>query len=86
MLEKEHCNYTQLGDYTINTYTLQTAIKKLQNRKYPRNDLIVGYWYKNLTFYRNDLAELYDNNISGPTEIQPGSKNLRFFFFLKIPN
>ena len=47
VLEKEYCSNVQHEDYNINSDTLQTSI----NNKSPGNDLIVGYWYKNLTFY-----------------------------------
>ena len=57
VLEKEYCEKIQPEDCNINTDTLQTTIKRLQDNKSPGNDLIVRYWYKNLTFYRNDLAE-----------------------------
>ena len=51
VLEKEYCNNVLHEDYNINTDTLQTLINKLQDNKSRGNDLIVGYWYKNLTFY-----------------------------------
>ena len=69
VLEKEYYDKIQPEDYNINTGTLKTAIKKLQDNKFSGNDLIVGYWYKNLTFYRNVLAELYNNNFTGLIEI-----------------
>ena len=53
----------------IITSILKTAIKRLQDNKSPGKDLIVGHWYKNLTFYRNDLAELYNNTFTGLVEI-----------------
>ena len=53
----------------IRTSILKTAIKRLQDNKSPGNDLIVSYWYKNLTFYRNELAELYNNTFTGLVEI-----------------
>ena len=69
VLGKEHCDKIQPEDYNINSDTLQTAITKLQDNKSPGKDLIVGYWYKNLTFYRNNLAELYNDTFTGLTKI-----------------
>ena len=65
MLENENCDKIQSEDHNINTNILQKAIMRLQDNKSPDNNLIVGYWYKNLTFYRNDLAELYKNTFTG---------------------
>ena len=69
VLEKEYCNNIQHEDYIINTDTLKTSINKLQDNKSPGNYLIVGYWYKNLTFYRKELTELYNNTFNGLIEI-----------------
>ena len=69
MLEKEYCDNIQSEDYNININTLQIAIKKLEDNKSSINDLIVRYWYKNLTFYRSDLAELYNNTFTELIEI-----------------
>ena len=69
VLEKEYRDKIQPEDYNINVDTLQTAIKKLQDNKSPGKDLIVGYWYKSLTFYRNDLVELHNNTFTGLIEI-----------------
>ena len=44
-------------------------IKKLQDNKSPGNNLRVEYWYKHLTFYRNNLAELHNNTFAGLIEI-----------------
>ena len=73
VLEKECCDNIQPEDYNTNTDTLQIVIKSLQDNKSPGNDLIVRCWYKNLTFYRNDPAELYSNTF---TRIIEGSTRM----------
>ena len=82
VLEKEYCHKIQPEDYNINTDTLQTAIKN--STKSPGKDLIVGYWYKNFTFYRNDLAELYNDTFTGLIEILTWMAKAKLFFFLKM--
>ena len=69
MLENENCDKIQSEDHNINTNTPQKAIMRLQDNNSPDNNLIVGYWYKNLKFYRNDLAELSNNTFTGLIEI-----------------
>ena len=39
------------------------VIKKLQIKKAPASDLINGYWYKNLTSYRDQLSVLFSQQI-----------------------
>ena len=69
VLQKGYCDNIQPEDNNINTDTLQIMKKKLLDNQYPGNDLIVRYWYKDLTFYRNDLAELCNKTFTGLIEI-----------------
>ena len=41
----------------------------MQNDKSPGNDLIVGYWYKHLTFYRHALIHLFDQTFNGQQQL-----------------
>ena len=42
---------------------LDKVIKKIQINKTPGSDLINGYWYKNLTSYRDQLSVLLNQQI-----------------------
>ena len=69
-LENEYCANTQPcenSEITING--VNDAISKLQDIKSPVNDLIVGYWYKHLKFYRNDLDALFNRTLNSIIEI-----------------
>ena len=45
--------------YEIDKMTIDKAINKLKPNKAPGRDMITGYWYKQLNFYRSDLTRLY---------------------------
>ena len=57
-------------------------LKKLQNGKAPGPDLIVGFWYKNLMFYKADLVHillLKNKNTHIAKNYRPiGCQNLMF--------
>ena len=40
---------------------IDKAINKLKPNKVPGRDMITGYWYKQLNFYRSDLTKLYNS-------------------------
>ena len=55
-LQNEYCSYViQDNNCSITIAMLEKAITRLQDNKSPGNDLIVGYWYKDLKFYINEL-------------------------------
>ena len=56
-LEKTYCNNFTVTEYKIIRIILDKAIQKIQINKTPGNDLIIGYWYKHLTTYRDHLTE-----------------------------
>ena len=64
-LRQEYCNNVQQTQYTINEETFGKVANKMQNDKSPCNDLIVGYWYKHLTFYRHALIHLFAQTFNG---------------------
>ena len=69
-LEDEYCTDVQNNtNCDITRDTMRKAISKLQDSKSPGNDLIIGYWYKHLTFFDNDLSRLFNNALNGVTQI-----------------
>ena len=50
---------------TINEETFGNVVNKMQNGRSPGNYLIVGYWYKHLTFYRHALIHLFAQMFNG---------------------
>ena len=62
-LESEYCNDIDTKEYNITIDIMSHTISKLQNSKAPGSYLIVGYWYKHLTFYRENLAKLYQKSL-----------------------
>ena len=70
IFENEYCaNIQPCKNSEITINSVNDAINKLQDNKSPGNDLIVGYWYKHLTFYRNDLAALFNRMLNSIIEI-----------------
>ena len=41
----------------------------MQNGISPGNDLIVGYWYKHLTFYRHALIHIFNQRFNGQQQL-----------------
>ena len=68
-LRGDYCRNTQQSRYEISKFTMEEVLSKLQNNKAPGPDLIVGYWYKNLSFYRESLCKLYDLCLHGGAEL-----------------
>ena len=52
-------------DYTTDNKTISNAIKRLQKGKDPRKGHIIGYWYKSLSFYKQNLNKLMNVFIEG---------------------
>ena len=61
----------QCSANTINEETFGKVVNKMQNGISPGNDLIVGYWYKHLTFYRHALIHIFDQRFNGQQQIPP---------------
>ena len=49
--------------YEIDKMAIDKAINKLKPNKVPRRDMITGYWYKQLNFYRSDLTRSYNSTL-----------------------
>ena len=60
-LESNYCLNATQKLYEIDKMTIDNAINKLKPNKAPGRDMITGYWYKQLNFYRSDLTRLYNS-------------------------
>ena len=60
-------------DYEINLETLNKALSNIKNNKTPGRDMVIGFWYKKLQFYRPYMVSLFQKILSGeydfPAEI-----------------
>ena len=63
-LEKTYCRNVRATYYNIDQKMLDIVIKKIQTNKAPGSDLINGYWHKNLTSYRDQLSNLFNQQIN----------------------
>ena len=68
-LELTYCSEVESNQYQITRDTLKTAVNKIHLGKSPGRDLIIGYWFKKLTFYIEPLASLYQNTFEGLTTL-----------------
>ena len=44
-------------------------LQKLQNSKAPATNLITGFWYKNLMFYKADLVHIFQDTLKSHKEL-----------------
>ena len=65
----QYCTNVQQTQCTFNEETFGKVVNKMQDGKSPGNDLIVGYWYKHLTFYRHALIHLFDQTLNGQQQL-----------------
>ena len=63
-LKTSYCANVEQKDYKINLETLKKALSKIQNNKSPGRDMIIGFWYKKLQFYRPYLMSLFQETPS----------------------
>ena len=68
-LRQEYCTNVQQTQHTFNEETFGKVVNKMQNGKSPGNDLIIGYWYKQLIFYRHALIHLFDQKFNGQQQL-----------------
>ena len=64
-----YCSDVEPNHYQITRDTLKTAVNKIHLQKSPGRDLMIGYWFKKLTFYIEPLANLYQNTFEGLTTL-----------------
>ena len=62
-LKSEYCKNAKQNQYKITSETIDKVLKKLQNCKAPGMDIIVGFCYKNLLFYKADLVHIFQNTL-----------------------
>ena len=62
-LESSYCLNATQKLYEIDKMAIDKAINKLKPNKAPGRDMITGYWYKQLNFYRSDLTRLYNSTL-----------------------
>ena len=60
----KYCQGVIQREYIISSNVLGNMVNKLPNGKAPGNDMIFGYWYKYLQFYKNNLIEPYTKKLS----------------------
>ena len=68
-VESNYCKNAIQKEYKIERKTLDHAISKLYLGKAPGRDLITGYWYKKLDFYKTDLIDLLQRTFEGKVSI-----------------
>ena len=55
--------------YSIDLKTLNTVINKINPSKAPGRDLIIGFWYKKLDYYRESFVTLLQNTYEGEIDL-----------------
>ena len=68
-LEESYCTNITPKLYSINIDILNKAIGKIKINKPPGRDKITSFWYKKLTLYRPDLANLFQQTLQGDTKL-----------------
>ena len=58
-LEKNYCKNVRQQPYKITKEILNNAVSKLFLGKSSSRDLIKGYWYKRLSFYKKQLLKIF---------------------------
>ena len=62
-LKKEYCQTVTTKTYQITEDILETAVNKIQPNKAPGRDLIAGFWYKKIDFYKPTLIYLFEKTL-----------------------
>ena len=68
-LEKNYCKNVRQQPYKITEEILNKAVCKLFLGKSPGRDLIKGYWYKRLSFYKKHLLKLFQETYEGMLDL-----------------
>ena len=64
-----YCSGMHPKQYEITKDNLKTAVNKIHLGKFPGRDLLIGHWFKKLTFYIGPLADLHQNTLEGSTTL-----------------
>ena len=62
-LESNYCLNAAQKLYEVDKIAVDKAINKLKPNKAPGRDMITGYWYKQLYFYRSESTRLYNSTL-----------------------
>ena len=65
----KYCKNSKQKQHRITSEATDQVLKKLQNGKAPGADLIVGFWYKNLMFYKAGLFHIFQDILKGHKEL-----------------
>ena len=63
------CKGAKQNVYSIDLKTLNTVINKINPSKAPGRDLIIGFWYKKLDYYRESFVTLLQNTYEGEIDL-----------------
>ena len=64
-----YCKDAKQNIYSIDLKTLNTVINKINPSKAPGRDLIVGFWYKKLDYYRESFVNFLQNTYVEETDL-----------------
>ena len=64
-----YCKNAKQNIYTIDLKTLNSIINKINPSKAPGRDLIIGFWYKQLDYYREKFVTLLQNTYDGEIDL-----------------
>ena len=64
-----YCKGAKQNVYSIDLKTLNTVINKINPSKAPGRDLIIGFWYKKLDYYRESFVTLLQNTYEGEIDL-----------------
>ena len=64
-VRRTYCTKATESEYQVNDRVIEDQLSRLSNNKAPGPDMIVGFWYKNLRFYRTHLREILQECFSG---------------------
>ena len=49
----------------VTSEAIYKVLKKVENGKAPGTDVIAGFWYKNLMFYKADHVYIFQDTLKG---------------------
>ena len=64
-----YCKDAKQNIYSIDLKTLNTVINKINPSKAPGRDVVVGFWYKKLDYYRENFVTLLQNTYDGEIDL-----------------
>ena len=64
-----YCKDAKQNIYSIDLKMLNTVINEINPSKAPGRDLIIGFWYKKLDYYRENFVTLLQNTYDGEIDL-----------------